>query len=140
VANNNRKFARQIKAFGKLSAKEANKETRRLALAGLKGVITKSPVDEGTFKGNWNVGINNSDNSIDDDRDDSTPLGSFDASLFNDGSTIIGTFKNGQNIAISNNMPYGNRLEYGYSPQSKGMIRRTFEELKNYLKSRNKKV
>ena len=132
---NNAKFIKQIKAFSKLSAEEANKETRRLALVGLKGVITKSPVDEGTFRGNWNVGINNSDDSIDKSNQDKAGT-----KTFTEGGAIVGQFKNGQNIVISNNLPYGNRLEFGYSPKSQGMIRRTFAELTNWLKSRNKKV
>ena len=131
----NAKFVAQIKAFGKLSAKTANQETRKLALAGLKGVVEKSPVDEGTFKGNWNVGIDKTDESTDTSKKDKTG-----GQTQSEGGAIIGRFKNGQDIIISNNMPYGNKLEHGYSPKSQGMIRRTFAELKAWLRSRNKKV
>ncbi len=133
---NNAKFAKQIKAFGKLSAKTANQETRKLALGvGLKGVVMKSPVDEGTFRGNWNVGLDNTDLSTDEEKQDKSG-----SSTISEGGAIIGRFKNGQSINISNNLPYGNRLEFGWSPISQAMIRRTFMEMKAWLKSRNKKV
>jgi hypothetical protein len=131
----NAKFISQINKFAKLSAKTANEETRKAALVGLSGVVTKSPVDEGTFRGNWNVGIDNADTSVNYDKKDKQ--GSMTVS---EGGAVIGRFRNGDNIVISNNLPYGNRLEFGYSPQSSGMIRRTFAELKNWIRSRSKKV
>ena len=136
MAKSNAKFAKQIKAFGKVAEKTANQETRKLALGiGLKGVVMKSPVDEGTFRGNWNVGIDNADLSTSEDKQDKAG-----STTISEGGAIIGRFKNGQNIVISNNLPYGNRLEFGWSPKSQGMIRRTFIEMKAWLKSRNKKV
>ena len=136
MANKNAKFVKQIKTFGKLSAKTANQETRKLAFGiGLKGVVMKSPVDDGTFRGNWNVGIDRADLSTSEDKQDKAG-----SNTISEGGTIIGQFKNGQNINISNNLPYSNRLEFGWSPQSQGMIRRTFMEMKAWLKGRNKKV
>jgi hypothetical protein len=128
-------FKAQIKKFAKLSAKTANEEVRKVALVGLSGVIEKTPVDQGVLKGNWNVGIDSADLSIDKSKQDKEG-----SSTYSEGGAVIGRFKNGDDIMISNNMPYANRIEHGYSPKSSGMIRRTFAELKGWIRSRRKKV
>jgi hypothetical protein len=135
----NAKFIAQINKFAKLSAKTANEETRKVALVGLSGVVNKSPVEEGTLRGNWNVGINNTDTSIDTGKKDK--VGS---QTISQGGSIIGRFKNGENIIISNNLPYAQKAEVRppewFNNPNQGMIRRTFAELKNWIRTRRRKV
>lgn len=112
----NDKFIKQIKKFAKLSAKTAEKDTRKIALVGLGTVMKMSRVDEGTFRGNWNTAINSVDNSIDKDVKDSANQGQVDQRAFDKGSVEISKFKNGDDINVSNNMPYSGKLnmEDGY--------------------------
>jgi len=122
----NKAFERQLQKYLKVSTKTGTKEIRTVALDVLKGVMRKSPVDNGTFKGNWNVGLNNIDSSVNENFKSDSKFGSFNAEKFSEGSSVISGFKSGQSINISNALPYANKLEFtSHSPQSTGMVRRT---------------
>ena len=132
VASENRKFEKQLQKFLKKDVKEGGtKNIRKVALTALKLVVTKSPVDEGTFKGNWNVGINNVNLSVDPDRREPQAI--------SEGLSVIGSFKTtlGSSINISNNLPYANRIEYdGWSDQAPiGVVRVSKIELERKLSS-----
>lgn len=132
----NKQFFKQIGKFIDVAEDTGTEEIRGVALAiGLTGVVQKSPVDKGTFKGNWNVALGRVDTSIDETKTDKTG-----SQVISEGGAVIGRFKIGQMIYITNNMPYGNRLEYGWSAISQGMIRRTFQEMENFVERRSKKV
>lgn len=137
----NKDFQRQLKKYLKVVDKEGTKGIRSVSLQALKMVMKKSPVDKGTFRGNWNVGINKIDDSYDYDAGGNTAKYSVDQNTFNRGGVIIGGVKIGDGINISNALPYANRLEFGYSDQApSGMIRTTEHELKLWLKKKNDKV
>jgi hypothetical protein len=103
--------------------------------------MTKSPVDEGTFRGNWNVGVNTIDDSVDDDAGGNKTKYAVDETTFQRGNQVVGSIKSGDGINISNALPYAMRLEFGYSDQAPaGMVRTTEHELKNWLKKQNDKV
>ena len=137
----NRNFNKQLKKYIKNSSMKGTKAIRGVGLQALKMVMIKSPVDEGTFRGNWNVGINTIDGTLQDGYTRKPKFGQFDQQAYTRGNERIGSFKNGDKINISNSLPYANRLEYtDWSAQSTGMVRTTLMELIFWLKAQNKKV
>lgn len=103
--------------------------TQKLALTALRGVVMKSPVDTGRFRGNWNVGIGSIDYSITDNVDKTGQ------ETINKGAGIVDRAPAYQAIWISNNLPYANRLENGWSKQAPaGMVALTFAELETMFR------
>ena len=138
---NNKKFQLDINKFLKVADKTGTKEIRSVAIEGLKGVMRKSPVDHGTFRGNWNVGLNTIDSTKQTSFTVEPAEGKYDQQAYSRGNAKIGEAKKGQAINISNSLPYANRLEYtNHSAQGKGMVSRTIMELKSALKKKGKKV
>ncbi len=119
-------FTSQLKKYERLIEKQASKEVRKLALGGLTYVTEESRVDEGTFRGNWNVAINTIDNTVDESRRDN-PIPR--------GNAQINKYDNGDEINISNNMPYAGKLdaEDAYIIGAEAVI-------KSLIRRRNKKV
>ena len=141
-AINNRAFNRSLKRYIKNADKKGTKAIRGVGLQALKMVMTKSPEDEGTFRGNWNVGINTKATSIDSRYTNETNKGASDPIKFAEGSGRIGSIKGGEIINISNALPYAMRLEFdGWSDQAPaGMVRLTLIELTFWLKAQNRRV
>jgi hypothetical protein len=106
---------------------EAKIETaiRKIAIDVFAEVIMMSPVDEGRFRGNWQVAIG------------SIPTGTLEiddkegtATLNKAQAEALG-LKAGQTIFLVNNLPYAEALEYGHSQQAPGgMIRLTVQRWK----------
>ena len=137
----NKDFQKQLKKYLKVVDQEGTKGIRRVSLQGLKMIMTKSPVDKGTFRGNWNVGINTIDDSVDEDAGGNRKKYSVDDATLQRGNQVIGSIKSGDGINISNALPYAMMLEFGYSSQAPaGVVRTTEHELKNWLKKQNDKV
>jgi len=136
----NRGFALDLNRFLRVVETEGTREIRQVSLAGLKGVMLKTPVDNGTARANWNVGLNTVDRSTSDESSSSSK-NNIDPSKFNEGSSVIARVEEGDSINISNSMLYINRFEFtDYSTQGSGMVRRTLEELKVFLRNRNRRV
>lgn len=92
-------------------------------------IIKRSPVDSGRFRGNWQATIG-------------SPASGQLSSIDSNGSA---TSANAANVAnrleagsifyLTNNLPYGERLEYGYSKQAPaGMVRVTLAEYEKILR------
>lgn len=138
---NNAKFNLDLKKYINTATKEGEKEIRSVGLAGLKGVMRKTPVDNGTARGNWNVGLNEINETFQTDFTKNPDFGRFDIAGFGRGNSVIGEFKSGDSINISNALPYINRLEFtDHSAQGNGMVRRTKAELISELKKKKGKV
>ena len=97
-----------------------------IAMDTLRGVVLKSPVDTGRFRGNWIVSINSPSMA-------QTPATDASGSgTINKGMAAIEGYdvETTSRIYIQNNMPYGNRLENGWSKQApKGMVSLTLNEM-----------
>lgn len=132
--SNIKDFQKGLKAHTKKLEKLTKKEVKEGVFAvGLKGLIFKTPVDEGTARGNWNVEINKID--------DSTNEGNQTYHALTEGKNTIDKFKMGDIIYFTNALPYINRLEYGWSERQapNGMMRLTYQELKNHFKRISKR-
>jgi hypothetical protein len=111
---------------------------RKVALELQAKVIEKSPVDTGMLRANWNVSLNLMDTAeYSSDISGSTAIARGVGELF--------SFKVGDSIYITNNLPYVANLEFGlygdgektsggYSKQApQGFVRITYKEVVNDL-------
>ncbi|MEG3078480.1 hypothetical protein R3F64_01250 [Halomonas sp. 5021] len=120
-------WSKPLGGFAREVEQTQNKRLRAAALQGFSGVIERSPVDEGTFRGNHRVSVGSPDNAYDEDLTDSAG----DKTL-SDGFQIIGQVNNPfAVIYVQNNSPYGPPLENGSSKQApQGVYAITFNDLK----------
>lgn len=90
-----------------------NQEVRALSLNLLTGLVRTTPVDTGRAKGNWYVSpTTKSNRTIDQFRKDRQAISQGAATIH---SVINEKFPN---ITLSNNLPYIERLNDGYSLQA----------------------
>lgn len=106
-----------MKVHGRLEA---------LALQGFSGVVQKSPIDTGRFKGNWSVsiGARNTTTSLAVDLSGSATVAR--------GAAVLDDYPVDKwpKIFIQNNLPYAIPLEDGHSAQAPGgMVALTMIEL-----------
>ena len=118
-------FARLLTKVGD----NAETVVRRFALQIGQQLISRSPVDTGRFRGNWQCGIDRIDGNTFSPPD---TLGEGAAQRL---KTTLGSWKPGQTINITNSLPYARRLEYGWSQQApQGMVRLTVQDFKNHVR------
>lgn len=100
---------------------------RKGVFAVMTDIIKASPVDTGMFRSNWQLGVMGKPNSvIEEVRSESDVL---------DGIKPVLTEPLGTTWHFVNNLPYANRLEFGYSDQAPtGMVRNAVKNFENYLK------
>lgn len=96
-----------------------------IGLVALSGIVRKSPVDTGRFRGNWITSIMQVDTRQIDRVD---PSG---AAAIREGSAVLEAYPDEMPpIYIQNNLPYANRLENGWSGQApSGMVALTIVEI-----------
>lgn len=108
--------------------KASNARIRKIALAAFAEIQKQSPVDKGTFRANWTVGIDTLDRSYD--------LSKVNASeaIQTAMAVIANGAKLGTSVFISNSVPYTIKLENGYSRQSPaGVVDPVMTRLKNKI-------
>lgn len=116
-------FSLQIEKWTEETQKRVTLAVRKIALDVFERIILKSPVDTGRFRGNWQVQIG------------SIPTGTLEiddksgqVTLAKAQAEVLGV-KAGDTIFLINNLPYAQRLEYGWSNQApEGMVRTTVAE------------
>lgn len=91
---------------------DINAEVRAVALNLLRGLIRLTPVDTGRAKGNWFVSIANPNREINGERRQ--------AQAFSEGQVNIALARGRAypEVTLSNNLPYIERLNDGYSDQA----------------------
>lgn len=90
-------------------------------------VVEKTPVKTGRARGNWHASKGSAEQEI-LERETHTPL--------SEEMAVIQSSKGDETIYIQNNLPYINRLEYGYSTQApQGMVRLTMQEVESFIKN-----
>lgn len=94
-------------------------------------IIKRSPVDTGRFRGNWQFTIN------------SAASGKL-ASIGDPSGALISAsqgWESGSSFYMTNNLPYAERLEYGWSAQApSGMVRVVLSEYDQILEVEADKV
>lgn len=122
-----REFALQLDREWAEKVEDIREFVSLVALTGLRGVVLKSPVDTGRFKGNWNVGVG----EIDGTTTEKTDKSGGETLAKGDGALQAYAASEGfPAINISNSLPYAIRLEDGNSKQApSGMVGLTVAEL-----------
>ena len=128
-------FVRTIHAFSGIAGKRVDFVMRKVAIDGLAGVLRRSPVDSGRFRGSWRYSVNKVDSSVEPRAASGTK-----------GPRGVGTPPSGSELAqalaankavtrhstihVSNSLPYSVVLERGGSKQApNGILGPTFIEI-----------
>lgn len=116
-------FADDLAKFEAKTLPKFDLAVRKIALELFSRVILKSPVDTGRFRGNWQVSIG------------AIPTGTLEINdragqiAINDATARTAGLEAGDVVYLVNNLPYGPRLETGYSAQAPaGMIALSVQE------------
>jgi hypothetical protein len=131
-ANDIRSFNTQVYSFvkDKLPA-EAVKFHTEICLAVLRGVIFKTPVDTGTARGGWKLGVNYIPRGGAGTGEAARDPGG--GSTFAKGQAKLSTLKPFSIVYIVNNVHYIVYLEKGSSQQApQGMLAQTMQEVSAY--------
>ena len=99
-------------------------------------IIERSPVHSGRFRGNWQITVNSPATKQLSNKDKKGKKRK--AAI----AQKINSYKESQNVFyLTNNLPYGERLEFGWSKQApNGMVRRTLSEFDQLLQQEVKKT
>jgi len=126
-------FKEDFAAMMKRAAGKEDVYIRASALALGSAIVAKSPVDTGRFKGNWQYGAGAVNFAV-DASPNKAPLN--DPGDISKISLGLQGWKRGQNIFITNSLPYAKRLEYdAWSKQAvAGMVRISVMDWKAQLK------
>ena len=116
------RFDADIEEAAKLVDLHVRDFIRLLALKFLTGVVLRSPVDTGRFRGSWRIGTGQVDESVEAEGGGGDPSQTEPGKLSRyDGKSIV---------YITNSLPYAVRLEEGWSKQApKGMVAITIAEI-----------
>ncbi|MFD2248937.1 hypothetical protein FHS82_001053 [Pseudochelatococcus lubricantis] len=118
-----KKWALDISKWAKQTRVDLDTIVRKVSLDMFTRIILKSPVDTGRFRGNWQVSIGSVANGTIavDDKDGSATISAAQAATMG--------VKAGDTIYLTNNLPYAERLEDGWSKQAPaGMVATTVRE------------
>lgn len=122
-----RGWSKPLSGFATEVEKTQNKRLRAAALQALSGVIERSPVDSGTFRGSHRVSVGSADNGYDLGETDKT--GS--ATLAKGSAAIQAVRAPFTVIYVQSNLPYSETLENGNSKQApQGVYAITFNDLR----------
>ncbi|MHB0806009.1 HK97 gp10 family phage protein [Stutzerimonas nitrititolerans] len=120
-------FSDDVRRFSAKAAEAHDKIARTAALELFTGVIRSTPVDTGRARGNWQTSVGQpTPNEI--ERDDKS------------GAQVIGEVqartpeRAGQEVFLTNNLPYIYSLEYGSSKKApEGMVRINFARVQKIV-------
>lgn len=121
-------FSADISRFVAQAKGAVDEATRRATVLLAQGVVLKSPVDTGRFRGNWMFGSGAVPRGVSEvvDASGQATLARLIA--------LIGKSSAGGVTYLSNNLPYAVRLENGWSDQApQGMVRLTSMEFQHYV-------
>lgn len=116
-------FAARMQVLASLVDTNSDRLVRRVALAVDGAVVIATPVDTGRARSNWIVNIGSPSTEVIpayvEGKGGSAGAAAARAAL-DQGSATIAGYQKGQEIHITNNLPYISRLNDGYSAQAPG--------------------
>jgi hypothetical protein len=114
------RFVTDVRTFVAKTERKMTTAVRKISLDAFSEVIVRSPVDTGRFRGNWLCAIGNVPDGVIELLD---PTGQAAISAVTAETMKL---RAGDVIHLANNLPYGPRLEEGWSKQApNGMVRLT---------------
>lgn len=128
-------FSLDVKAFCEKAKKNPETVMRSVSLKLFSAIIKSSPVDTGRFRGNWQT-------------TGATPATGLIAGVdvtggkaVNSAATFITNAPGWDVFTLTNNLPYAERLEYGWSKQAPvGMVRVNIARFQQLLNEEAAKV
>lgn len=128
-------FTLDIKNFVEKAKKNPETVARQVSFKLFSAVIKASPVDTGRFRMNWQTA-----GAV-------TPSGTIDgtdkggAAAIGDAASYIFAASDWNEFTLTNNLPYAERLEYGWSNQApQGMVRVNVARFNTLLEEEAAKV
>ncbi len=123
-------FALNLAKQIEVAKEQAELVAKKITIELFSRVIEKSPVLTGRFRANWNCSIGSPNLSTSESTDHS---GS--GSISKATSTVVSYTLNDQSVFLTNNLPYAERLENGWSKQApNGMVRLSVMEIQNSVR------
>lgn len=115
-------FLTDVSGFVNRATEALNKTAAEVETEVMTLVIMRSPVDTGRFRGNWQTSVGSAATG-EIERIGAQPS-------IEEMRSVVSALKGGRVTFLSNNLPYGHRLEFdGWSDQAPaGMVRRTVSE------------
>jgi hypothetical protein len=124
-------FMLDIKRFTDKVDLNVKEVLQKLSLDMFTRIVMMSPVRTGRFRNNWYTGIGTPSGEV--NWSSMSPEGAASLGRIRMGSEMFGP---GKVIYLSNNLPYANRLEYGYSMQAPaGMVRVSIASFQAFVDS-----
>ena len=127
MADDARSFSLQLNQEWAAKVDDLEEAVALIGLQAFRGIVQKSPVDKGRFRGNWNTSIGEANFATTENVDPSgsATIASATATLGNYDAT-----EGFPEINISNGLEYGPALEDGHSGQApNGMVQLTITEI-----------
>ncbi len=112
------KFTLDVRAFCEKAKKNPETVMRQVSIKLFSAIIKGSPVDTGRFRMNWQTsGATPASGNI-------AGVDATGNKAVNSATTFIGNTPAWQELTLTNNLPYAQRLEYGWSKQAPtGVVR-----------------
>lgn len=129
------KFTLDVQAFVAKAKKNPETVMRSVSLKLFSAIIKASPVDTGRFRGNWQTtGVTPATGLI----AGVDPTGN---KAVNSAATFITNAPGWDTFTLTNNLPYAERLEYGWSKQAPvGMVRVNIARFQQLINEESAKV
>lgn len=122
-------FALDVSKFVEKAKKNPEKVMRQVSIKLFSAIIKASPVDTGRFRMNWMASGGTPASSVTDATDKSGNIAIGNATSF------VLKATDWREFTLANNLPYAQRLEYGWSQQAPAGVVRTnvsrFQQLIN---------
>lgn len=122
-------FALDVSKFVEKAKKNPEKVMRQVSIKLFSAIIKASPVDTGRFRMNWMVSGGTPASRVTDTTDKSGNIAIGNATSF------VLKAPDWREFTLTNNLPYAQRLEYGWSQQAPAGVVRTnvsrFQQLIN---------
>lgn len=128
-------FALDVSKFVEKAKKNPEKVMRQVSIKLFSAIIKASPVDTGLFRMNWLVSGGNSASGVTDATDKSGNIAIGNATSF------VLKAADWHEFTLTNNLPYAQRLEYGWSQQApQGMVRTNVSRFQQLINEEANKV
>lgn len=128
-------FALDVSKFVEKAKKNPEKVMRQVSIKLFSAIIKASPVDTGRFRMNWMASGGTPASGITDSTDKSGNTATGNATSF------VLKATDWREFTLTNNLPYAQRLEYGWSQQAPaGMVRTNVSRFQQLINEEANKV
>ena len=128
-------FALDVSKFVEKAKKNPEKVMRQVSIKLFSAIIKASPVDTGRFRMNWMASGGTPASRVTDATDKSGNIATGNATSF------VLKAADWREFTLTNNLPYAQRLEYGWSQQApQGMVRTNISRFQQLINEETNKV